>query len=148
MLILLTVICIFLFVIGLLVKNSELKELLTVVGAVGSFLLIGITLGVIIDYVGTSKVDAKIAMYQEENKAIEEKIEATVKQYMSFEKDTYKDLKVDSYINLVSLYPELKSDTLIKEQIQTYQENSETIIGLKESKIDRQALKWWLFFGK
>ena len=148
MLILLTIICIFLFVIGLLMKNSELKELLTVVGGVGSFLLIGITLGVIIDYVGTSKVDAKIAMYQEENKAIEEKIEATVKQYMSFEKDTYKDLKVDSYINLVSLYPELKSDTLIKEQIKTYQENSETIIGLKESKIDRQALKWWLFFGK
>ena len=148
MLILLTIICIFLFVIGLLMKNSELKELLTVVGGVGSFLLIGITLGVIIDYVGTSKVDAKIVMYQEENKAIEEKIEATVKQYMSFEKDTYKDLKVDSYINLVSLYPELKSDTLIKEQIKAYQENSETIIGLKESKIDRQALKWWLFFGK
>ena len=148
MLILLTVISILLFVIGLLIKNSELKELLTVVGAVGSFLLIGITLGVIIDYVGTRTVDAKIVMYQEENKAIEQKIEATVKQYMSFEKDTYKDLKVDSYINLVSLYPELKSDTLIKEQIQTYQENSETIIGLKESKIDRQALKWWLFFGK
>lgn len=148
MLIVLMLICIGLLVISFIMDDSEIKEFLCVIGAIGSFVFIGITLGVIVDYVGTRTVDAKIVMYQEENKAIEEKIEATVKQYMSFEKDTYKDLKVDSYINLVSLYPELKSDTLIKEQIKTYQENSETIIGLKESKIDRQALKWWLFFGR
>ncbi len=148
MLILLTVICIAMLVISFIMDDSEAKEFLCVIGAIGSFVFVGITLGSIVSYVGTRTVDAKIVMYQEENKAIEEKIEATVKQYMSFEKDTYKDLKVDSYINLVSLYPELKSDTLIKEQIHTYQENSETIIGLKESKIDRQALKWWLFFGK
>ena len=148
MLILLTVISILLLTIGLLAYNPEVKEVTYIMGGLGLVIFGVITICVTVEYIGTSKVDAKIVMYQEENKAIEQKIEATVKQYMSFEKDTYKDLKVDSYINLVSLYPELKSDTLIKEQIQTYQENSETIIGLKESKIDRQALKWWLFFGK
>lgn len=148
MLIVLIVASIFLLIIGLLMDASEVKEVLCIVGGLGLAIFGVITLCITMEYVGTRTVDAKIAMYQEENKAIEEKIEATVKQYMSFEKDTYKDLKVDSYINLVSLYPELKSDTLIKEQINTYQENSETIIGLKESKIDRQALKWWLFFGK
>ena len=148
MLIVLIVICIAMLVISFIMDDSEAKEFLCVIGAIGTFVFVGITLGCIVSYVGTRTVDAKIVMYQEENKAIEQKIEATVKQYMSFEKDTYKDLKVDSYINLVSLYPELKSDTLIKKQIETYQENSETIIGLKESKIDRQALKWWLFLGK
>ena len=148
MLILLTVISILLLTIGLLAYNPEVKEVTYIMGGLGLVIFGVITICVTVEYIGTRTVDAKIVMYQEENKAIEQKIEATVKQYMSFEKDTYKDLKVDSYINLVSLYPELKSDTLIKEQIQTYQENSETIIGLKESKIDRQALKWWLFFGK
>lgn len=148
MLIVLMLICIGLFIIGLTIDNSEISEILGIISGVGFFIFLIITLCVTIDYVGTCTVDAKIVMYQEENKAIEEKIETTVKQYMSFEKDTYKDLKVDSYINLVSLYPELKSDKLIKEQIETYQENSETIIWLKESKIDRQALKWWLFFGR
>lgn len=98
-------------------------------------------------YISNPNIDAKISMYQEENKNIEEKIEVTVKQYMGFEKDTYKNLKVDSYINLVNTYPKLKSDKLIQQQIKTYNKNSEEIKSLKLEKLNQQAYKWWLHFG-
>lgn len=89
----------------------------------------------------------KITLYQKENKELEEKIEVTVKKYMDFEKDTYKELKNDSYINLVNLYPELKSDKLVQKQISTYQANKEMITELKLEKINVKKSKWWLYFG-
>lgn len=93
-------------------------------------------------------IDSKIELYQNQNKDIEQKIEITVKQYMDFEKDTYKELKSDSYINLVNLYPELKSDTLVQQQIELYTKNNETITGLKQEKINETLYKWWIYFGK
>lgn len=148
MLIVLMVICMLLFIMGLLIDNANISEIVGVTGGL-CFLIFGIiTICVTVEYVGNRTVDDKIAMYQEENKKIEEKIEVTVKQYMDFEKDTYKNLKVDTYINLVSLYPELKSDTLIKEQIKTYQKNNDKIKDLKLAKIDQKTRKWWLFFGR
>ena len=93
-------------------------------------------------------IDSKIELYQNQNKDIEQKIEITVKQYMDFEKDTYKELKSDSYINLVNLYPELKSDTLVQQQIELYTKNNETITELKQEKINETLYKWWIYFGK
>lgn len=92
-------------------------------------------------------VDNKIELYQNQNKEIEQKIEITVKQYMDFETNTYKELKPDSYINLVSLYPELKADKLVQQQIKLYTENNETITSLKEQKINKTVYKWWIYFG-
>lgn len=100
-------------------------------------------------YVGDSKtINPKIEMYKEENIAIEEKIDALVKEYMSYEKDTFKDLKVESSITLVSLYPELKSDELVKQQLDTYLTNNNKIKELKEAKYNLAPKRWWLYFGK
>ena len=93
-------------------------------------------------------VDQKIKMYQQQNKEIEEKIEVVVKNYMDFENDTFTDLKSDSYINLVSLYPDLKSDELVKQQIALYTQNNNTITELKEEKLNETIYRWWLYFGK
>ena len=93
-------------------------------------------------------IDEKIAMYTEENKKIEQSIDELVSRYMEFENDTFSDLKSDSAITLVSLYPELKSDELIKTQISTYQENNNTIKYLRAKKINLSVKKWWLYFGK
>ena len=93
-------------------------------------------------------IDEKIAMYTEENTKIEQSIDELVSRYMEFENDTFSDLKSDSAITLVSLYPELKSDELIKTQISTYQENNNTIKYLRETKINLSVKKWWLYFGK
>ena len=96
----------------------------------------------------TKVVSEKIKMYTEENTKIEEQIDTVVKEYMEYEGDTFSELKGDSSITLVSLYPELKSDELVKTQIATYQENNKKIKELKEKKINAKIYKWWLYFGK
>ena len=122
-----------------------------------AYMFIGFIIGVIAciglwhnttKLIDNKTIDNKIAIYQEENKKLEEKIETTVKGYMDFENDTYKELKTESYINLVNLYPELKTDKLIQEQIKTYQKNSEEIKELKVKKAKSTVYKWWIYFGK
>lgn len=93
-------------------------------------------------------IDQKIDMYTEENTNIENQINELVKQYMDYESDTYSDFKGDSAITLVTLYPELKSDELVKSQIDIYTNNNQKIRELKENKIDLKSAKWWLYFGK
>ena len=93
-------------------------------------------------------INKKIALYEKENKELEEKIEVTVKTYMDFEKETYKELKADNYMNLVNLYPELKSDKLVQKQISTYQNNKNKIIELELEKINVKKSKCWLSWNK
>ncbi len=99
--------------------------------------------------VGTEHtIDRKIAMYQEENVAIEERIDIAVKEYMNFETSTYGELKDKDAISLVSLFPELKSDTLLQKQLDIYVENNNKIKELKEAKIDVAIARWQLYFGR
>lgn len=103
---------------------------------------------VLIALVDNKVVDEKINLYQIQNKEIENKIELVVKEYMRHENNTFKELKTnESYITLVTLYPELKSDKLIEKEIELYEENNEIIIVLKEQKINEKVYKWWLYFG-
>lgn len=99
--------------------------------------------------INTRAVDQKIELYVQQNKEIENKVENAVKQYMEHENKTFTGLKTDeSYITLVSLYPELKSDELIKEEIKLYEKNNKKIISLKEESINKTIYKWWIYFGK
>lgn len=93
-------------------------------------------------------IDDKITMYQEENKQIESQIDTLVKQYMEYEGNTLKEFVTNSSITLVTLYPNLKSDELVKNQINTYTANNNKIKELKESKLNYKLAKWWLYFGK
>ena len=103
----------------------------------------------LINCVGTGyTIDSKILMYEEENTSIEESIDVTVKGYMDFEAKTYAELKDKDSINLVSLFPELKSDTLVQQQIEVYSANNNKLKALKEEKIDLSKAKWKLYFGK
>ena len=107
------------------------------------FLIINISL--IID---GRVIDDQIALYTEENAKIETAIDELVTEYMEFESNTFIELKNDSSITLVSLYPELKSDELVKAQIETYQANNSEIKRLKEKKLKITTYKWWVYFGK
>lgn len=98
--------------------------------------------------VGTRIIDNKIKLYESQNKDIEEKIEVTVKNYMEYEGNTYKELKPDSYIQIINLYPELKADKLVEQQINLYIKNNKKIIELKEEKLNKTLYKWWIYFGK
>ena len=92
-------------------------------------------------------LEEKIAMYEEENTNIENDMATLVEQYMNYESNTYGDLKGESSISLVSLYPELKADTLVTKQIEIYVSNNEKIKELKEALIDVKVAKWWLYFN-
>ena len=94
-------------------------------------------------------IDDKITMYQEENARIEQDIDRIVEEYMKHENDTFTDLKTEeSSITLVALFPELKSNTLVQQQLEIYIANNEKIKILREEKIDIAKLKWLLYFGK
>lgn len=96
-----------------------------------------------------STIDSKIEMYQEENTNIEQDIDKIVKEYLEHEHDTFADLKTEeSSITLVTLFPELKSDTLVQQQLEIYVDNNAKIKSLKEEKIDIAKIKWILYFGK
>lgn len=110
------------------------------------FLIISIFVG--IGVTNGRTLDNKIAMYTEENENIEADMNALVEQYMNYESGTYGELKGESSITLVSLYPELKADALVTKQIEVYIANNEKIKELKEKKIDLSVKKWWLYFGK
>lgn len=79
------------------------------------FLILGLVIAIccLAPEVATESVlDKKIAMYQEENIAIEQDIDRIVDAYLEHEHDTFADLKTEeSSITLVTLFPELKSDT-------------------------------------
>lgn len=92
-------------------------------------------------------IDTKIAMYQEENKNIESQMDVLVGKYMDYESETFGELKGESSITLVSLYPELKADELVKSQVEVHTSNNKTIKELKEKKINLSTWKWWLYFG-
>ena len=108
-------------------------------------LVIGILLGISVSNGKT--IDEKIAMYQEENNKIEKQIDTLVSNYMNYESDTYEKIKSESSVTLVSMYPELKSDKLVEEQISVYEENNKKIREFKEDKINLKVKKWWLYFG-
>lgn len=116
-------------------------------------LLVGISAGAGIitnlDIVASGKViGEKISMYQTENSKIESQVDVLVKQYMEHENDTFDKAKGTDSMTLISLYPELKSDSLVKEQISVYNKNNAQIKKLKEKKIDVSVAKWWLYFWK
>ena len=152
MLLLILAIAIILSVVLFVVGYREDAEGFYIGGTASVMLVIGIIVAICIiaPRVATEKIyDEKIAMYQEENQRIEEQIDAVVKQYMKHEKETFADLKTeDSTITLVTLFPELKSDELVSQQINIYVENNEKIKNLKEEKINIVREKWVLYFGQ
>lgn len=88
-------------------------------------------------------------MYEEENLKIETKVKETVRVYMNYEEEVYKNLvETADLTTLLIKYPELNSNELIKTEIDTYKENSKQIKKLKEQQIDKSLMAWWLYFGK
>jgi hypothetical protein len=92
-------------------------------------------------------IEQEIAMYEEENAEIEAKMEVLVKQYMEFEKETLGELKSETYITLISYYPELKSDELVQRQLDVYEENSKKLKSLRKDLINVSKSKWRVYFG-
>lgn len=92
-------------------------------------------------------ISAKIEMYQQENQHIETIVAGAIKSYQDYEKQIFTELSPKEIMVAVSLYPELKSNELILEQLKIYTSNNNEIKQLKAKKIDMITAKWWLYFG-
>lgn len=149
MLILLFVIFIAGFVLAtIFIEDDEgrfMAQLFSALGIGSVFIALIIVTAMLVN---TFSADEMIEMYTEENKNIESQIEIVIDEYMEFENQTFVELKSESFITLVSLYPELKSDELVKDQISLYQNNNAKLKELKAKKINARVYKWWIYFGK
>ena len=66
---------------------------------------------------------------------------------MNHESEVFDRSDTESLIVLIQMYPELKSDELVKNQIDVYISNNNKIKSLKEAKINYELSKWWLYFN-
>lgn len=156
MLIVLLVIFIGLIVIGIIGACcwawDEAAVGFTVPGAIASVICIVVMIFVVNDVLTYNQMDDRIALYQEENVRIEEQIKTTVEAYQEYEKEIFENIDLEKIsgeklILLASVYPELKSDTLVQELISVYVENNNQIKELKTKKLDYKISCWWLYFG-
>ena len=92
-------------------------------------------------------MDDKIALYQEENTKIEKQVNIVVEKYQNYEKNTFENCKIEDPTMVFVMYPELKSDDLVTQQINLYIENNKQIKNLKSQKLDYRLMGWWLYFG-
>lgn len=92
-------------------------------------------------------IEQKIEMYEEENERIEAELELIVKEYMKYENETYESFKNESPTTVVSLFPELRSDTLVQELMETYRCNSASIKYLQSQQIELSSARWRVYFG-
>lgn len=127
---------------------NSFDDMFCAIGGILSSIMLIIVIVLTIFNSNNSVIDDKINMYLEENEKIETSVNEVVSNYMKFESDTYADFKIDNMMAAVSLYPELKSDELVKSQIDIYIENNNIIKTLKEQKLTAGVVKWWLYFGK
>ena len=113
---------------------------------VGFFALVGLII-VGVNVKSLSVIDDRIAMYEEENARIEQQVADVVEQYQKYETDIFREVAPESAVTMVSLYPELKSDSLVQAQIEVYTENNKTIRYLRDKQIKDNVYRWWLYFG-
>ena len=145
MFILLFVIAVALIVLGVLL--DDFAEFFVGIGSIVCIIaLVGIFIN--IDYLIRGRtLDDKIAMYEQENAAIEQSVDVFVKDYYRHESDTYSSLTPENAVLFASAYPELQSNELATKQLEIYVENNNKIKGLKEDQINLSKNRFWLYFG-
>lgn len=152
MLIVFCVICIILIAIGLTINefvDTPIGSFLSFIFSVSLILCIIVGICMMDDIAEGKVIDEKIAVYEQENEKIETAIDVLVKEYMTQEeKIMIKTANKESLITLVQLYPDLKSNDLVKKQMDIYVNNNKKIKKLKTKKLNISKTKWWLYLGK
>ena len=127
-------------------SHDDLYEIFIMVNLDGAVLSLIVVLCLLFCY--PYNVDKKIDMYTQENAEIEQKVKTTVQAYKDYEQETYKNLIESADLQtLLIKYPELNSNELVKKEIEIYISNNDKIKSLKEQKIDKKLIGWWLFFN-
>ena len=151
MILVILALCIGLIALGAIMENNICTSWdipCAIIGVIGAIISLITILILCITVTEMSMVDEKISMYQEENTKIEQQIAIIVNEYKSYETDTFENVKPDDAMTYVTLYPELKSDTLVQKQIEVHMSNNDKIKELKEQQIMGGVYRWWLYFGR
>lgn len=117
----------------------------------GLFISVVALIGIIINIgilINGRTLDDKIAMYEQENAAIEQSVDVLVKDYYRHESDTYSSLTPENAVLFASAYPELQSNELATKQLEIYVENNNNIKELKKDQINLSRNRFWLYFGR
>ena len=117
----------------------------------GIFISVVALIGIIINIgilINGRTLDDKIAMYEQENAAIEQSVDVFVKDYYRHESDTYSSLTPENAVLFASAYPELQSNELATKQLEIYVENNNNIKELKKDQINLSKNRFWLYFGR
>ena len=134
--------------IGYRAYTSDSNQYWVGVGAVALALVLLSVLFVGVSSSQLMVIDEKIAMYQEENAQIEAGVNQIVSKYVEHEEATFAEAVENISPTVVfSMYPELKSNTLVEKEIETYVANQKTLRELKASRYDYELCLWWLWFG-
>ena len=117
----------------------------------GLFISVVALIGIIINIgilINGRTLDDKIAMYEQENAAIEQSVDVLVKDYYRHESDTYSSLTPENAVLFASAYPELQSNELATKQLEIYVDNNNKIKELKEDQINLSKNRFLLYFGR
>ena len=130
--------------------HKDMEWIYIALNTVGIIVIaISIIAGIIVGSTLTDRfiIDEKIALHESENKVIEEEIATIAQEYKTYESTTFENLKYTNPTTIVSVFPELKSNEIVKQQVDLYISNNKEIKMLKQSKLNHKLLAWWLYFG-
>lgn len=156
MLIILLILSIAMIVVGWIFCDNSGDEGWLAMIVLGTIATIGAVVAMIVGFVKIAEepiYEDKIAMYEEENAKIEESVKSVIETYTEYEKDVYESVNIsnldgEKLILLTSIYPDLKADELVQQQIALYVENNNQIKTLKNDKLNIRVWKTILYFGK
>lgn len=116
------------------------------VGLIGTFGSIVAIIWLCISSLSGSFIDDRILVIQSKNEDVETAITKIVENYISHEGRTYEKMTPSEAVAFAVAYPELSSNELVKQQIETYKNNREQILNYEQQKVDKKIIDWWLHF--
>lgn len=127
-------------------RHVEALDIISFIGVLSAVIGGIFTFFLCLQIINMNKDLATLHTYKEQNSEIEETIKETVEHYMNYEQQTFMTLKPKEAIQYVSLYPELKSNTLVEKQIELYIKNNELIKSLEIKKDKVKYYKKLIFY--
>lgn len=120
----------------------------SIFGFTFSIITFFVAIWLLVSCVETAKIDEKIKMYETENDKIEQQLMVIIQNYQKYEQEIFGEVTKKNVVSFITLFPELRSDSLVEKQMSVYYSNHEKITSLKEKQIMASLYRWWVYFGK
>lgn len=158
MLIVIFLVCIILILIGVaLIKRFDVGGeiggmfliVLAAFGCIGAAIASGIGINKLVSQDVTR---SEIRMLEEENNEIEEEFKVLIQTYMDYESGIIKDIDLENISSeklllVTQVYPDLKANVFVQEQLKLHKENTDEIKSLKSQLLKSEVWRFWLYFG-